>query len=166
MHYSKISHKGPVNPAKHFKEGDEVNVVAIDFDKKKKHLSLSIKDATPDPWEDIDKSLRRGDSVSVEVSNIEPYGAFVDLGNDLEAFLHVSEISWDKNVKHPKDYLNIGDKLDVEVIEIDKSKRKLRVSRKTLLPKPIEIFASKYRVGDIVKGKISSITDFGAFVKN
>ncbi len=92
-------------------------------------------------------------------------GAFVDLGNDLEAFLHVSEISWDKNVKHPKDYLNIGDKLDVEVIEIDKSKRKLRVSRKTLLPKPIEIFASKYRVGDIVKGKISSITDFGAFVK-
>jgi|AAUQ01.1.fsa_nt_gi small subunit ribosomal protein S1 len=165
VHYSKISHKGPVNPAKHFKEGDEVNVVAIDFDKKKKHLSLSIKDATPDPWEDIDKSLRRGDSVSVEVSNIEPYGAFVDLGNDLEAFLHVSEISWDKNVKHPKDYLNIGDKLDVEVIEIDKSKRKLRVSRKTLLPKPIEIFASKYRVGDIVKGKISSITDFGAFVK-
>ncbi len=89
----------------------------------------------------------------------------MDLGNDLEAFLHVSEISWDKNVKHPKDYLNIGDKLDVEVIEIDKSKRKLRVSRKTLLPKPIEIFASKYRVGDIIKGKISSITDFGAFVK-
>ncbi len=64
------------------------------------------------------------------VSNIEPYGAFVDLGNDLEAFLHVSEISWDKNVKHPKDYLKIGDKLNVEVIEIDKSKRKLRVSRK------------------------------------
>jgi small subunit ribosomal protein S1 len=165
VHYSKISHKGPVNPAKHFKEGDEVNVVAIDFDKKKKHLSLSIKDATPDPWEDIDKNLKKGDTVSVVVSNIEPYGAFVDLGNDLEAFLHVSEISWDKNVKHPKDYLKIGDKLDVEVIEIDKEKRKLRVSRKTLLPKPIEVFASKYRVGDVVKGKISSITDFGAFVK-
>ncbi|NPA61771.1 MAG: S1 RNA-binding domain-containing protein, partial [Epsilonproteobacteria bacterium] len=165
VHYSKISHKGPVNPAKHFKEGDEVNVVAIDFDKKKKHLSLSIKDATPDPWEDIDKSIKSGDTVSVVVSNIEPYGAFVDLGNDLEAFLHVSEISWDKNVKHPKDYLKIGDKLNVEVIEIDKSKRKLRVSRKTLLPKPIEIFASKYRVGDIINGKISSVTDFGAFVK-
>ncbi len=92
-------------------------------------------------------------------------GHCVDLGNDLEAFLHVSEISWDKNVKHPKDYLKIGDKLNVEVIEIDKSKRKLRVSRKTLLPKPIEIFASKYRVGDIINGKISSVTDFGAFVK-
>jgi len=165
VHYSKISHKGPVNPAKHFKEGDEVNVVAIDFDKKKKHLSLSIKDATPDPWENIDRSLQTGDTVSVTVSNIEPYGAFVDLGNDLEAFLHVSEISWDKNVKHPKDYLKIGDKLDVEIIEIDKEKRKLRVSRKTLLPKPIEVFASKHRVGDVVKGKISSITDFGAFVK-
>ncbi len=165
VHYSQISHKGPVNPSKYYKEGDEVNVVAIDYDKKKRHLSLSIKEANIDPWKDIDNTLKVGDTVSVTVSNIEPYGAFVDLGEDLEAFLHVSELSWEKNVKHPKDHIEIGQKLDVEIIEIDKEQRRLRVSRKTLLPKPIEEFASAHKVGDIIKGTVSSITDFGAFLK-
>ena len=165
VHYSQISHKGPVNPSKYYKEGDEVNVIAIDYDKKKRHLSLSIKEANLDPWKDIDNTLRAGDTVSVTVSNIEPYGAFVDLGEDLEAFLHVSELSWEKNVKHPKDYIKIGQKLDVEIIEIDKQQRRLRVSRKTLLPKPIEQFASANKVGDIIKGTVSSVTDFGAFLK-
>ncbi len=165
VHYSQISHKGPVNPSKYYKEGDEVNVIAIDYDKKKRHLSLSIKEANLDPWKDIDNTLRAGDTVSVTVSNIEPYGAFVDLGEDLEAFLHVSELSWEKNVKHPKDYIEIGQKLDVEIIEIDKQQRRLRVSRKTLLPKPIEQFASANRVGDVIKGTVSSVTDFGAFLK-
>jgi len=165
VHYSQISHKGPVNPSKYYKEGDEVNVIAIDYDKKKRHLSLSIKEANLDPWKDIDNTLRAGDTVSVTISNIEPYGAFVDLGEDLEAFLHVSEISWDKNVKHPKDYIEIGQVVDVQIIEIDKQQRRLRVSRKTLLPKPIDQFASANRVGDIITGTVSSVTDFGAFLK-
>ncbi|MBU1667424.1 30S ribosomal protein S1 [bacterium] len=165
VHYSQISHKGPVNPSKYYKEGDEVNVIAIDYDKKKRHLSLSIKEANLDPWKDIDNTLRAGDSVSVTVSNIEPYGAFVDLGEDLEAFLHVSEISWDKNVKHPKDYIEIGQVIDVEIIEIDKQQRRLRVSRKTLLPKPIDQFSSANKVGDVITGTVSSVTDFGAFIK-
>ncbi len=165
VHYSQISHKGPVNPSKYYKEGDEVNVIAIDYDKKKRHLSLSIKEASIDPWKNIDNTLKAGDTVSVTVSNIEPYGAFVDLGEDLEAFLHVSELSWEKNVKHPKDYIEIGQVIDVEIIEIDKQQRRLRVSRKSLLPKPIEQFASANKVGDIIKGTISSLTDFGAFVK-
>jgi len=165
VHYSQISHKGPVNPSKYYKEGDEVNVIAIDYDKKKRHLSLSIKEANLDPWKDIDNTLRAGDTVSVTISNIEPYGAFVDLGEDLEAFLHVSEISWDKNVKHPKDYIEIGQVIDVQIIEIDKQQRRLRVSRKTLLPKPIDQFASANRTGDIITGIVSSVTDFGAFLK-
>jgi len=165
VHYSQISHKGPVNPSKYFEEGDEVSVVALDYDKKKRHLSLSIKDASSDPWEDIDEILGVGDTVTVTVSNIEPYGVFVDLGEDLEAFLHVSEISWDKNVKHPKDYMSVDDEINVEVIEIDKEKRRLRVSLKTLLPKPMEAFTSKYKVGDVLTGTVTSLTDFGAFVK-
>ena len=165
VHYSQISHKGPVNPAKYFNEGDEVNVVALEYDKKKRHLSLSVKEANPDPWNNIDEILEVGDTVSATVSNIEPYGVFVDLGEDLEAFLHVSEISWDKNVKHPKDYLAVGEEINVEVIEIDRENRRLRVSLKTLLPKPMEEFAQNYKVGDIVKGTVSSLTDFGAFVK-
>ena len=165
VHYSQISHKGPVNPSKYFEEGDEVNVVALEYDKKKRHLSLSIKDANPDPWEDIDSIIGVGDTVTATVSNIEPYGVFVDLGEDLEAFLHVSEISWDKNVKHPKDYLSNGEEINVEVIEIDKEGRRLRVSLKNLLPKPMDAFTAEHRVGDIVKGTVTSITDFGAFVK-
>jgi small subunit ribosomal protein S1 len=165
VHYSQISHKGPVNPSKYFSEGDEVSVVALDYDKKKRHLSLSIKDANPDPWENIDDIIGVGDTVTAVVSNIEPYGVFVDLGEDLEAFLHVSEISWDKNVKHPKDYLEPGQEINVEVIEIDKENRRLRVSLKNLLPKPMEEFARKHRTGDIVKGTVSSLTDFGAFVR-
>lgn len=165
VHYSQISHKGPVNPSKYFQEGDEVNVIALDYDKKKRHLSLSIKDANPDPWEDIDSIIGVGDTVKATVSNIEPYGVFVDLGEDLEAFLHVSEISWDKNVKHPKDYLENNEEINVEVIEIDKEGRRLRVSRKNLLPKPMDAFTSENKVGDVVKGTVTSITDFGAFVK-
>jgi small subunit ribosomal protein S1 len=165
VHYSQISHKGPVNPSKYFKEGDEVNVVALDYDKKKRHLSLSVKEANPDPWNNIDEVLGVGDTVTATVSNIEPYGVFVDLGEDLEAFLHVSEISWDKNVKHPKDYLEVSAEINVEVIEIDKENRRLRVSLKNLLPKPMEEFARKYRVGNVVTGTVSSLTDFGAFVR-
>ncbi len=165
VHYSQISHKGPVNPSKYFEEGDEVNVIALDYDKKKRHLSLSIKDASSDPWQEIDDILGVGDTVTVTVSNIEPYGVFVDLGEDLEAFLHVSEISWDKNVKHPKDYMAVDDEINVEVIEIDKEKRRLRVSLKTLLPKPMEAFSNKYKTGDVLTGTVTSLTDFGAFVK-
>ena len=165
VHYSQISHKGPVNPSKYFAEGDEVNVIALEYDKKKRHLSLSIKDANPDPWADIDAIIGVGDTVTATVSNIEPYGVFVDLGEDLEAFLHVSEISWDKNVKHPKDYLENNSDINVEVIEIDKEGRRLRVSLKNLLPKPMDAFLAENRVGDVVTGAVTSITDFGAFVK-
>ncbi|MEY3090831.1 MAG: ribosomal protein [Pseudomonadota bacterium] len=165
VHYSQISHKGPVNPSKYFAEGDQVNVIALDYDKKKRHLSLSIKDANPDPWADIDSIIGVGDTVSAVVSNIEPYGVFVDLGEDLEAFLHVSEISWDKNVKHPKDYLENNQEINVEVIEVDKEGRRLRVSLKNLLSKPMDAFTSDYKIGDVVTGTVTSVTDFGAFVK-
>jgi small subunit ribosomal protein S1 len=165
VHYSQISHKGPVNPSKYFEEGDEVSVIALEYYKKKRHLSLSIKDANPDPWENIDEVIGTGDTVTATVSNIEPYGVFVDLGEDLEAFLHVSEISWDKNVKHPKDYINVNQEINVEVIEIDKENRRLRVSLKSLLPKPMDQFTKEFNVGDVITGSVSSTTDFGAFVK-
>lgn len=165
VHYNEISYKGPVNPAKLYSEGDKVFVKAIEYDKSKKHLFLSIKAAMPDPWEEIKEELDKGDVIEVTVSNIEPYGAFVDLGNDTEGFLHISEITWDKNIKHPKDYLTIGERVNVEVIEIDSENRKLRVSLKTLQPKPFEEFLSKYKEGDSVTGKVTTLTDFGAFVQ-
>ena len=165
VHYNEISYKGPVNPAKHYKEGDTVVVKAINYDKEKRHLSLSIKAVQPDPWEEVESELDEGDTISVTVSNIENYGVFVDLGNDIEGFLHISEISWNKNVKNPADYLEVGQEIDVEVIEINPETHKLRVSLKRLLPKPFDEFVKKYREGDIVTGVITSLTDFGAFVR-
>ncbi|SFV54522.1 SSU ribosomal protein S1p [hydrothermal vent metagenome] len=165
VHYNEISYKGPVNPAKLYNEGDTVVVKAINYDKEKRHLSLSIKAVQPDPWEEVENELEEGDAITVTVSNIENYGAFVDLGNDIEGFLHISEISWDKNVKNPADYLNVGDQIDVEVIEINPKTHKLRVSLKALQPKPFEEFLKNYKEGDIVEGEITSLTDFGAFVR-
>jgi len=165
VHYSEISYKGPVNPGSIYKEGDKVLVKVIKYDNEKKHLSLSIKAATPDPWDEIKDGLEVGDTIKVTVSNIEPYGAFVDLGNDIEGFLHISEISWDKNIKNPKDHISEGEELDVEVIEIDAKDRRLRVSLKNLLKKPFDEFKAQFKEGDITKGVVTSVTNFGAFVR-
>ncbi|EAI2900449.1 30S ribosomal protein S1 [Campylobacter upsaliensis] len=165
VHYSEISYKGPVNPSSLYKEGDKVPVKIIKYDKDKKHLSLSIKAALPDPWSEIKDSLEVGDTIKVVVSNIEPYGAFVDLGNDIEGFLHISEISWNKNIKNPKDYISKGEEIDVEVIEINSDERRLRVSLRNLLSKPFDEFSKTHKVGDMTQGIVTSITAFGAFVK-
>lgn len=165
VHYKEISYKGPINPASLYKEGDSVDVKIISYDKEKKHLSLSIKAAQPDPWSEIKEGLSVGDAIRVTVSNIEPYGAFVDLGNDVEGFLHISEISWDKNISNPKDFIKEGESIDVEVIEINHDTRRLRVSLKNLLAKPFDEFKAEHKAGDVLKGEVVSLTDFGAFVK-
>ncbi|EMG97392.1 ribosomal protein S1 [Helicobacter pylori GAM120Ai] len=164
VHYSEISHKGPVNPEKYYKEGDEVHVKAIAYDEEKRRLSLSIKATIEDPWEEIQDKLKPGYAIKVVVSNIEHYGVFVDIGNDIEGFLHVSEISWDKNVSRPSHYLSVGQEIDVKIIDIDPKNRRLRVSLKQLTNRPFDVFESKHQVGDIVEGKVATLTDFGAFL--
>jgi len=164
VNYNEISYKGPVNPANYYKEGDEVTAIMKSYDKEKGHLSLSIKDALPNPWEEMKDALEIGDTITVTVSNFESYGAFVDLGNDIEGLLHISEISHNKNVKNPKDYLEIGQEINVEVIDLDCDKRRLRVSLKSLQPKPFQTFVKEHKVGDIVKGTVATLTDFGAFI--
>ena len=164
VNYNEISYKGPVNPSSYYKEGEEVTAVIKSFDKEKGHLSLSIKEALPNPWEEMRDALETGDTITVTVSNFESYGAFVDLGNDIEGLLHISEISWNKNVKNPKDYLEIGQEINVEVIDLDCDKRRLRVSLKSLQPKPFETFIKENKVGDLIKGTVATLTDFGAFI--
>ncbi|WRF12381.1 30S ribosomal protein S1 [Helicobacter pylori] len=164
VHYSEISHKGPVNPEKYYKKGDEVYVKAIAYDAEKRRLSLSIKATIEDPWEEIQDKLKPGYAIKVVVSNIEHYGVFVDIGNDIEGFLHVSEISWDKNVSHPSHYLSVGQEIDVKIIDIDPKNRRLRVSLKQLTNRPFDVFESKHQVGDVLEGKVATLTDFGAFL--
>ncbi len=164
VNYNEISYKGPVNPANYYEEGDEVTVVVLSYDKEKQHLSLSIKAALSNPWEEIRDQLEVGDAITVTVSNFESYGAFVDLGNDIEGLLHISEISWNKNLKNPKELLTLGEEINVEVIELDVEKKRLRVSLKNLQEKPFAKFVKEHKVGDIIKGKVATLTDFGAFV--
>ena len=164
VNYNEISYKGPVNPANYYNEGDEVTVIVLSYDKTKQHLSLSIKAALPNPWEEIRDELEVGDTITVTISNFESYGAFVDLGNDIEGLLHISEISWNKNLKNPKDLLTLGEEVNVEVIELDVDKKRLRVSLKNLHEKPFAKFVKENKVGEIVDGKIATLTEFGAFV--
>jgi small subunit ribosomal protein S1 len=160
-----ISHRGKINPFRSYKKGDVVEAKVLDYDQKERILNLSIKAITVDPWLEIQENIEPGDVIEVTVSNIESYGAFVDIGNDAEGFLHVSEVAWDKKISHPKDFIEVGEVIEVEVVEIDPEAHRLRVSRKRLLPRPFELFKQERRVGDVVTGEVTNITDFGAFVK-
>lgn len=164
VHLTEISYRGPVNPAKHYKVGDKVQVKPLEYNEEKNRLSLSIRALFDDPWKEIANEIKVGYVIRVVVSNLETYGAFVDLGNDVEGFLHISEMSWDKHIKHPSDCLKVGDEINVEVIEIDPANRKLRVSLKKLQDKPFTQFIKTHKVGDVMQGKIATITNFGAFV--
>jgi len=147
--YKKIDHK------KYFDEGDEIEVILVDPERR----VFSIKKALPNPWDEV-KNLNLGDRVKVTVSHITDYGAFVDLGNGVEGFLHISEINWDGI-----NDLTLGEEIEVEIVEINPEEEKLRVTRKNLLTKPAVEFAKKYNVGDIVEGVITKFINVGAFVE-
>lgn len=164
VHFGEISHR-KADPRKLYREGDQVAVKLLKYDDEKKQLSLSIKAAQPDPWDEIRDNLEVGDTIKVVVTNIESYGAFVDIGNDIEGFLHISEMTWDRGVNDPHTIVQLGQELDVEVIDINPESKRLRVSLKNLLAKPFDEFSHKHSVGEVVKGEVVSTTNFGAFVK-
>lgn len=165
IHTSELSHKDYANPAQLYKIGDIVEAKVIKFDEAKSKLSLSIKALSKDPWESIATQLQVGYTIKAIVSSIQPYGAFIDAGNDIEGFLHITEISWEKNIKDPSVFLAVGQEIDVEIIELDPTKKRLRVSLKKLIDKPFTQFAKKHKKGDVLSGEIATITDFGAFVR-
>lgn len=165
VHSSELNHKNFANPASLYKLGDVVEVKILKYDEEKSKLSLSIKALSKDPWEDIAEQLQVGYTIKAIVSSIQPYGAFIDAGNDIEGFLHITEISWEKNIKKPNDYLKVGQEIDVEIIELDPAKKRLRVSLKKLTDKPFVQFAKKHKEGDVLKGEVATLTDFGAFIR-
>lgn len=165
VHSSELSHKNFINPASLYKVGDIVEVKAIKFDEEKSKLSLSIKALTKDPWEDVVSQLQVGYTIKAIVSSIQPYGAFIDAGNDIEGFLHITEISWEKNIKDPNVFLTVGQEIDVEIIELCPEQKRLRVSLKKLTDKPFIKFIKEHKEGDVISGEIATITDFGAFVR-
>ncbi|OPY75552.1 MAG: 30S ribosomal protein S1 [Syntrophorhabdus sp. PtaU1.Bin050] len=152
------------HPKEYLKLGDEVKVKIMNVDFEKHKVSVSIKDLKGDPWARIDEKYPVGSKVKGKVVGVVEYGAFVELEPGLEGLLHVSEMSWDKKMRNPAKLVAKGDMLELQVLDIDKEKKRISLGLKQLRPDPWKELAEKYPSGSIVKGKVKNFTDFGLFV--
>lgn len=152
------------NPREYLKVGDEVKVKIIELDREKESVKLSIRQLKPDPWLKVEEKYKKGSRVKGKIVSIVEYGAFVELEKGVEGLLHVSEMSWDRNLKNPKKIVSKGQTVDVEVINVDPDKRRISLSMRRLLPDPWEVIEKKYPPGSVITGKIKNFTDFGIFI--
>ncbi len=160
--WSKVSH-----PEDILKKGQKIKVVVIGFDESKKKISLGMKQLTPHPWDSLKEELKEGSIVTGKIVNITDYGAFLEIQKGVEGLIHVSEMSWSKHVANPRDHVQIRETYKAKVLSIDRENKKMSLSLKHLKPIPwsSEVAGKKYLVGSVHKGKISNITNFGAFVE-
>jgi small subunit ribosomal protein S1 len=147
------------------KKGDEVKVKILSLNKEKNQVSLGLKQLEKMPWDTFIEKYKVDDVVKGSVSSVTTYGAFIKIIDGVEALLHISDMSWTKNVKHPKELLSKGQVVEVKIIAIDPENKKINVSLKHLLENPWESVETKYAEGTKVKGKVKSVTDFGAFIE-
>jgi small subunit ribosomal protein S1 len=164
LHITDISWKRINHPQEILKVGDEISVKVLKFDEEKNRVSLGMKQLTDDPWEKVEGNIELNSVYESKVVNIADYGVFVDLGDSIEGLIRTSELDWTNKNISPKKVLNLGDKVNVKVIEVDEEKRRLSLSYKQCLPNPWEEFSRDHNKGDIIKSEIKSITDFGIFV--
>jgi small subunit ribosomal protein S1 len=140
----------------------KVKIASIDFEKHK--VAVSIKDLKGDPWLQIEEKYPVGSRVKGKAVGVVEYGVFVELEPGLEGLLHVSEMSWDKKMRNPSKLVSKGDTLEVQVLDIDREKKRISLGLKQLKPDPWKELAGKYPTGSVVKGKVKNFTDFGLFV--
>ncbi len=164
VHISELSWGYPQHPKDVVSEGDEVNIVVLDVDEKNRRISLSMRQAQPDPWENIDERYPEGSVVKGQVTKLAPFGAFIQLESGLEALLHISEMSWE-HVSEPGEVVKEGDEVEAKVIKSDSTHRKIRLSLRELQEDPWHAFVEDFSVNDEVDGRITELKDFGAFVK-
>lgn len=166
LHSSEISwQKKLVNPQEMFKLGDSIEVQIINVDKDSKRISLSTKQLEANPWLEADKKYPVGAKVKGIVRGFTDYGAFVELDSGLEGMIHVSDMSWTKKVNHPQDVLKKGQDVDVVVLGVDASNRKITLGLKQLLSNPWPQIADKYAVGSEIDAEVVLNSNFGVFVK-
>ena len=164
LHITDISWKRINHPQEILKIGDEIDVKVLKFDVEKNRVSLGMKQLTDDPWEKVEGNIELDAIYESKVVNIADYGVFVDLGDNIEGLIRTSELDWTNKNISPRKVLNLGDKINVKVIEVDEEKRRLSLSYKQCLPNPWSDFSSQHQKGDSIKSEIKSITDFGIFV--
>jgi small subunit ribosomal protein S1 len=165
LHVTDMSWARVTHPSEVVQVGQEIKVKVLKFDAEKGRVSLGLKQLLPDPWERVPSAYHAGDRISGRVANVTDYGAFVELEPGIEGLVHVSELSWSKRPKHPSKIVNAGDQLEVAVLAVDPSQRRVSLSLKQTLPDPWNTIVEKYPAGSTVEATVSSLADFGAFAE-
>ena len=164
LHITDMSWGRVKHPSEILNVGDEIDVKVLKFDNEKERVSLGLKQLKPDPWESVAAEFTTGRKVKGKVVSLTDYGAFIELAEGIEGLIHVSEMSWTKRVKHPSQILKVGDEIDVQVLEIDGSNRRISLGMKQLETNPWIEMKESYAPGTIIEGDVKSITDFGVFI--
>ncbi|MCH6254978.1 30S ribosomal protein S1 [Puniceicoccaceae bacterium K14] len=152
-------------PGELLKVGDEVEAVVLGIQKEEEKISLGIRQLDPNPWDMVVHNYPVGAHVHGKVRNITTYGAFVELEEGIDGMVHVSDMSWTRKVNHPSEVLKKGDEIDAIVLDVDTGNQRISLGMKQLAGDPWEDIDSRFRIGDVVSGKVSKITSFGAFVE-
>lgn len=164
LHISDISWGRIAHPSKHFSVGDEIEVIVLKYDGENDKVTLGYKQRISDPWSNIEEKYPPGRKVSGKVVSLTDYGAFIEVEEGLEGLVHVSEMDWAPRPKHPSKYLTVDETVEAVVLKSDRNERRLSLGLRQLQPSPWELVAERYHVGQVIGGKVKSITDFGAFI--
>jgi len=164
LHITDMSWKRIKHPSEIVNVGDEIDVKVLKFDRDKTRVSLGLKQMGEDPWEDITRRYPVGARLVGKVTNLTDYGCFVEIETGVEGLVHVSEMDWTNKNVSPSKVVQLGDEVEVMVLEIDAERRRISLGMKQCKPNPWDDFAAKHNKGDKIVGTIKSITDFGIFI--
>jgi len=153
------------HPSKIVNVGDTVDVLVLDVNKATKRISLGMKQVEADPWATIDERYKPGERVEGKVRNLTDFGAFVELEPGVDGLLHISDMSWTRNIGHPSELLKKGQPIETQILNVDKDNKRISLGIKQIQPDPWESVTQRYPMGSRVTGKIVRLTDFGAFVE-
>lgn len=165
VHVTDLSWERVNHPSEMFQIGQEIDVMVTKYDTENNRISLGIKQLTEDPWGNVEEQYKVGNKIKSKITSLADYGAFMELSKGVEGLIHTSEMSWvNKNV-NPNSILEVGQEVEVLILEVDNSKRRISLGLKQCTENPWEGFAKGRKSGDIIEGKIKNITDFGLFVE-
>ena len=166
VHISEMSWTKKIkHPSKYVNIGDIVEAVVLNVDMEKKRISLGMKQIEPNPWDIIEEKYPVGTKIVGQVKTVTDFGIFIGIDEGVDGLVHISEVSWTKKIKHPADIYKKGQEVEAIVLKIDKGNERVSLGIKQLRPDPWETVPQKYKVGQVVNGTITSLTDFGAFVE-
>jgi len=164
LHITDISWSRINHPSEALNIGEKIKVQVTKFDKDEGKVSLGMKQLSSDPWKGIENKFPLNTSVMAKVTNLTDYGFFAEIESGVEGLVHVSEIDWTNKNIHPSKVVELGDSLEVMILEVDEEKRRISLGVKQLTENPWQVFTHKHKEGDKIKGTIKSITDFGVFI--